>query len=420
MAACSEAEKHLLKSIKSGSQNAKVELIKLGEELGHSLLNGKTVTFKKQEKVVVGFSGKTPIYEYHTKTFTWNYSRNSELALVWIEKAIEQGSEGAKKLKGVALYNAADYKNRKNDQVNRNSVISKIQQSAELGYDKAQALLGELYLSGEAFPANISTVLQWLQKAADQNNSRAQYLLGKMYFDGKLVTADQNLAIRLLEKAEGHDNADARKLLASIKHLSAKEKLNSLDETEKRSGMGSLIESAKLGNVDAQIDLAGMYLKGSLVDKDLLKSKSWLEQANELGANVQAKLDDVNRQISEMERQRKEIEIEKQKRMEEEEERKIRLAETVRKKELARIEKIHQEEIAKNKKEREAYIGDLKSGNRPMKSFSDAVMLYEPKDGLGLMFRSGSAWLDSFFHFLSGSLAVKAYAAFCIAGRLSK
>ena len=34
--------------------------------------------------------------------------------------------------------------------------------------------------------------------------------------------------------------------------------------------------------------------------------------------------------------------------------------------------------------------------------------------------RSGSARLDSISHFLSGSLAVNAYAAFCIAGRLSK
>ena len=35
-------------------------------------------------------------------------------------------------------------------------------------------------------------------------------------------------------------------------------------------------------------------------------------------------------------------------------------------------------------------------------------------------YRSGSARLDSISHFLSGNLAVNAYAAFCIAGRLSK
>lgn len=35
-------------------------------------------------------------------------------------------------------------------------------------------------------------------------------------------------------------------------------------------------------------------------------------------------------------------------------------------------------------------------------------------------FRSGSASLDRISHFLSGSLAVNAYAAFCSTGRLSK
>lgn len=46
-----------------------------------------------------------------------------------------------------------------------------------------------------------------------------------------------------------------------------------------------------------------------------------------------------------------------------------------------------------------------------------APVLLEPMS-VGL--RGGFTWLDNIPHFLSGCLAVNAYAAFCIAGRLSK
>ena len=63
-------------------------------------------------------------------------------------------------------------------------------QAAELGYPRAQNILGQAYIKGRGVPADYDQALHWFRKAADQNFSDAQYNLGLMYAKGHGVPKD--------------------------------------------------------------------------------------------------------------------------------------------------------------------------------------------------------------------------------------
>lgn len=100
---------------------------------------------------------------------------------------------------------------------------------------------------------------------AKAGEAEAQYEVGIMYLKGQGVDQDRDKAMYWLKAA-----ADSGYQLASSK-------LGRIEEQEAK--FRELQESASAGKVDAQYELAMMYLKGRGVEADGAKARDWLQKA---------------------------------------------------------------------------------------------------------------------------------------------
>jgi cell division septum initiation protein DivIVA len=73
--------------------------------------------------------------------------------------------------------------------------IAYLEKSAELGYGKAQASLGEDYLNGHGETQDQQKAVYWLNLAAGQGNRAAEALMGEFYENARGVAPDQAKAI---------------------------------------------------------------------------------------------------------------------------------------------------------------------------------------------------------------------------------
>ena len=85
--------------------------------------------------------------------------------------------------------------------------------AAEQKNGQAMYLLGKLYLSDDGIPKNAGKAIRWLWDAVEQDNQYAKYQLGKMYLYGQKVERDYNLAVRLLTASADQGNAYAERVL---------------------------------------------------------------------------------------------------------------------------------------------------------------------------------------------------------------
>jgi TPR repeat protein len=75
------------------------------------------------------------------------------------------------------------------------------EQSAKLGYAKAQYALGYFYRVGQGVKQDYASAVGWFKKAAKQGNVPAQTSLGIRYLMGQGVDKDYQLALMWLNKA---------------------------------------------------------------------------------------------------------------------------------------------------------------------------------------------------------------------------
>jgi len=90
-----------------------------------------------------------------------------------------------------------------------NVVIGYFEKSAQMGYVRAQAAIGEDYLNGKGEPKDAKQALHWLDLAAKQNSRAAQDLMGEFYEDGKVVPQDQVEAVRYFRLSAAQHYAPA-------------------------------------------------------------------------------------------------------------------------------------------------------------------------------------------------------------------
>jgi len=100
---------------------------------------------------------------------------------------------------------------------------------------------------------------------AKNGKSDAQYQVGIMYLKGQGVSQDREQGIKWLESA-----AHAGYQMASSKLARIKEQESRFKEVQ---------DKAQAGKVDAQYELAMMYLKGRGVPADGNKARKWLDKA---------------------------------------------------------------------------------------------------------------------------------------------
>lgn len=97
----------------------------------------------------------------------------------------------------------------------------------------------------------------------------AQYEVGIMYLKGQGVAQDREKALEWLKKS------------SNAGYQLATSKLGRIDEQESK--FDQLQSEAEAGNVDAQYELAMMYLKGRGIGADESKARKWLERGAEKG-----------------------------------------------------------------------------------------------------------------------------------------
>jgi len=107
-------------------------------------------------------------------------------AVVWFQKAAEQGDAKAQAVIGLM-----------------------VQTVAEQGDARAQAIIGSMYEEGRGVPQDSAQAVAWYRKGAEQGYAGAQFNLGVMYATGQGVSRDDAQAYMWLNLAadQGHESA---------------------------------------------------------------------------------------------------------------------------------------------------------------------------------------------------------------------
>ena len=90
-------------------------------------------------------------------------------------------------------------------QGNAEKAVEYFTKSAEMGDMRAQAALGEAYVS-----PNPKASVTWYTKAAEQGDARSQYKLARAYAEGRGVPRDMNRYAEWLKKAAAQNMAEAQ------------------------------------------------------------------------------------------------------------------------------------------------------------------------------------------------------------------
>lgn len=146
------------------------------------------------------------------------------------------------------------------------SILTKL---AEKGDVRAEAQLGELYITTGKNDQDRREGVKWIKAAAEKGNAIAQYNLGNLFLDGKLVPLDHKAAMDWLLKAAAQNVPEAQLNIASM--FADGEGV----PQDFKEAANWLKLAAANGNNDAQIALGRAYAQGIGVEKDPLRGFMW-------------------------------------------------------------------------------------------------------------------------------------------------
>lgn len=159
---------------------------------------------------------------------------------------------------------------------NQYETVEQLRVAAEKGDVAAQALLGQLYVTGQGVPRDVRQGHRLTLKAAEQGNALAQFNLGQMYRQD-LGKQDLFGAIEWLIKSANQGFPQAQQALARI--------------YDSGNGAPRNYYEARLwyqmlalhGDVQAQARLGEMYFRGVGVERDMETAQHWLRLAANQG-----------------------------------------------------------------------------------------------------------------------------------------
>lgn len=154
--------------------------------------------------------------------------------------------------------------------------------SAEMGYDSAQYMIGEMYYIGAGVEENDSEALRWYKKAAEQGHGLAQLDAADELLHESLYSGNGSLeeAIKLYEAAAAQGVSQAQYQLSKLYYRGL-----GVEKDEKRS-FDLCRQAAMNGNVKAQVDLGDKFLKESGTEKNVAQAVLWYKAAAEQGDDV--------------------------------------------------------------------------------------------------------------------------------------
>ena len=252
-----EAKKWFQKSSLTGCKEAQKALDKLENIKVKEPVNEK----KEETQKVVSVSLKKDTYppqEYKTNSDDTTALYSQKKILVNLEKNTEAKDDNKKEAKNdIELYSLG------------------LKYYDELNYEKAFNCFMEL---------------------AKKDDSQAQYNIGVMYENGEGVELNIEDSKKWYRKSAENGDDDAKKVLQELELIKSqyKEKesiiIYNLGMKDYREGYYSdafnkFLNSAKLGNSQAQYNLGVMYENGEGVEVNIEKAKKWYSKALENGDN---------------------------------------------------------------------------------------------------------------------------------------
>ena len=162
--------------------------------------------------------------------------------------------------------------------------------AAQKGLLKAQRKIATMYEHGRGVNSDPIEAYNWYQKAAEQGDADSQLELGAIYMQGislpsKVIPRDSEKGLHWIRKSANQNNAEAQFALASL-----------IIDEKTAEGIEFYKKSAKNGNKFSMHNLASIYLKGDIVEKDLVTSKYYAQMAVDVGQkSSQSILDHINK-----------------------------------------------------------------------------------------------------------------------------
>lgn len=133
--------------------------------------------------------------------------------------------------------------------------------------------MGMYCKEGDGYHRYLKEAAEYFRKAAEKEHIQAQYQLALAYYTGAGVKKDEAESIRWLEKAAAKSHKEAGELLAELRE---KQRIR-----QEKTEFKNHLRQAEKGDAYAQSKVAGMYLRGTGVKKDIKKGIEWYEKASE-------------------------------------------------------------------------------------------------------------------------------------------
>ena len=157
-----------------------------------------------------------------------------------------------------------------------------IRRSAEQGFAKAEARMGELYVAGLGVPTDPAIAVEWFTRAAQNGDEYAQYNLGISYLKGKGIGQNPIAAEKWLRKAADQGNKKAEQALEAIGLETVANKANA----NPLQAVAQFKQAAATGDTIAMYNLGTFYLKGHGVAQNNAEAVKWYRKAADLGLPI--------------------------------------------------------------------------------------------------------------------------------------
>lgn len=149
--------------------------------------------------------------------------------------------------------------------------------AAEKGWLKAQRKVAKMYEHGTGVQSSPIEAFNWYQKAAQQGDADSQLELGAIFMQGlsipgKLISQDTDKGLYWIRESATQNHPEAQFALASL-----------IIDEQPEEAISFYKKAAQNGNKFSMHNLASMYLKGDVVDKNIETSKFYAQMAVNVG-----------------------------------------------------------------------------------------------------------------------------------------
>jgi len=141
---------------------------------------------------------------------------------------------------------------------------------ANEGNAKAEYNLGQMYISGDGVPQDVSEAQNWYRRSAEHGFSEAQYTLGALHFRRIAALKSNEEAVEWYRKAAEQGHARSQLNLGDLYFK------GEIVPQDVNTAVGWYRRAAEQGNGEAQHQLGVLYANGEGIAKDAVKGYMWL------------------------------------------------------------------------------------------------------------------------------------------------